>query len=527
MSRAAFGAAFAAALALGLWLRLADPAARPMHHDEANQAVRFGLLLETGEYRYDPHDHHGPTLYYATLPFAWARGQRTLAALDERTLRMVPAAFGAGVIALFLFLAGPRRAGLYARPIAPPDNPSPGVDRAAVIVAAALAAVSPVLTYYSRAYIQESLFLFFALAFLIALGRYAQRPAMTPAIVAGAMAGLAFATKETSLIVLPAAVAACALAARLAGVAGPPARVAVRHGVASAAAALLPVVFLYSAFFSYPAGILGAFTAIPVYLSRGMDPGAHGQPFLYYVRVLAWSSSGGLLWTEALILGLAGIGAVSALVTRTRAFWPVYICLYSLGTLAVFSAVRYKTPWNVLPFYAGLVLLAGIGGAALFTRLRYRGAQAVLAAALAAAGWQLAGQSVRASFRYAADPRNPYAYAHTSPDFLRLAARVRDLAAHHPDGPDLLVKVVAGPHEQWPFPWYARGFTHVGYWTTAAGAAPLDDAAVIVASQAHAATVEAALGERYLAEYYGLRPGELLTLYVERGLWDRFLDSRR
>jgi uncharacterized protein (TIGR03663 family) len=512
MSRAAFGAAIAAALALGLWLRLADPAARPMHHDEANQAVRFGLLLETGEYRYDPHDHHGPTLYYATLPFARARGQRTLAALDERTLRMVPAVFGAGLIALFLFLPRPPRA---------------GIDRVAVTVAAALAAASPVLTYYSRAYIQESLFLFFAVAFLIALGRYAQRPAMTPAIAAGAMAGLAFATKETSLIVLPAAAAACALAAGLAGVAGPPARVALRHGLAAAAAALLPVVLLYSAFFSYPAGILDAFTAIPVYLSRGMDPGAHGQPFLYYVRMLAWSSSGGLVWTEALILGLAGIGAVSALVTRTRGFWPVYIGLYSLGTLAVFSAVRYKTPWNVLPFYAGLVLLAGLGAAALFARLRYRWARAVLAAVLVAGGWQLASQSIRASFRYGADPRNPYAYAHTSPDFLRLAARVHDLAAHHPDGPDLLVKVLAGPHEQWPFPWYARGLTRVGYWTTAAGAAPLDDAAVIVASQEHAAAVEAALGERYLAEYYGLRPGELLTLYVERGLWDRFLDSRR
>ena len=47
---------------------------RPMHHDEANQAVRFGRLLETGEYRYDRRDHHGPTLYYLTLPVAWLRG---------------------------------------------------------------------------------------------------------------------------------------------------------------------------------------------------------------------------------------------------------------------------------------------------------------------------------------------------------------------------------------------------------------------------------------------------------------------
>jgi len=57
-----------------------------MHHDEANQAVKFGALLERGEYRYDANDHHGPTLYYLTLPAAWLRGQSTLASLDERTL---------------------------------------------------------------------------------------------------------------------------------------------------------------------------------------------------------------------------------------------------------------------------------------------------------------------------------------------------------------------------------------------------------------------------------------------------------
>ena len=48
-----------------------------MHHDEANQAVKFGALLETGAYQYDRNDHHGPTLYYLTLPSAWLRGQAT------------------------------------------------------------------------------------------------------------------------------------------------------------------------------------------------------------------------------------------------------------------------------------------------------------------------------------------------------------------------------------------------------------------------------------------------------------------
>ena len=91
MTRAGAGALVALALAAGLALRLARLDVRPMHHDEANQAVKFGALLEPGEYRYDAHDHHGPTLYYLTLPAAWLRGQTTLASLDERTLRGVTA----------------------------------------------------------------------------------------------------------------------------------------------------------------------------------------------------------------------------------------------------------------------------------------------------------------------------------------------------------------------------------------------------------------------------------------------------
>ena len=35
--------------------------------------------------------------------------------------------------------------------------------------------------------------------------------------------------------------------------------------------------------------------------------------------------------------------------------------------------------------------------------------------------------------------------------------------------------------------------------------------------------LDAALGDRYVSEFFGLRPEVLLTLYVERGLWDRFL----
>ena len=48
---------------------------------------------------------------------------------------------------------------------------------------------------------------------------------------------------------------------------------------------------------------------------------------------------------------------------------------------------------------------------------------------------------------------------------------------------------------------------------------------MVVASQENASAVDAALGERYVSAFYGLRPGVLLTLHVERSLWEQFLSA--
>ena len=503
MSRAVFGGLAAAAVGLALVLRLAGLDLRPMHHDEANQAVKFGALLETGQYLYDSNDHHGPTLYYLTLPSAWARGQATLASLDERTLRVVPALFGAGLVLLVASLAGV-------------------LGRQAAAAGALLAALSPALSYYSRSYIQESLFVFFALAFLSALGRWVTAPRAAWAAGAGLAAGLAHATKETSLIVLGAAAVAALVARRWTTAPRPAGRLAA-HLVLGLGTALAVTFILYSSFFANPSGLLDSFRALGVYLERGIDPGPHGQRWDYYLRLLAWSASGGLVWTEGLILALAVVGLAAAAGRARAGFWPRYVALYTAFAALVFSLIRYKTPWNVLPFHVGFVLLAGLGASVLIDGARSRLVRGLLVLVLAAGALHLGAQSWRASFRYPADPRNPYVYAQTSPDFLRLVQRIADVSALHPDGTHMPVKVVAGPYEQWPLPWYLRRMDRVGYWTDAAGAGPLDLAPVIVASQEQAAAIDRALGDRYVSEFFGLRPDVLLTLYIDRTLWERFL----
>ena len=152
--------------------------------------------------------------------------------------------------------------------------------------------------------------------------------------------------------------------------------------------------------------------------------------------------------------------------------------------------------------------------------------RAALVAGIGLACAQLGWQAWRASVTYAADPRNPYVYAQTVPDLVRMATRIHRLAALHADGPRMQVSVIAPPHEQWPLPWYLRAMPHVGYWATA-GEVPELTAPVIVASMGNAEKLDAALGDRYVSEFFGVRPDVLVTLYVERELWDRFLATAR
>ena len=117
-----------------------------MHTDEAVHAAKLGNFIETGEYTYNPHEYHGPTLYYFSLPFVWMSGARTLAEIpDETPLRIAPVVFGTGLVVLLMLMGD-------------------GLGRRAAIYAGVLTAVSPAMVFYSRYYVQETLLVFFTFA---------------------------------------------------------------------------------------------------------------------------------------------------------------------------------------------------------------------------------------------------------------------------------------------------------------------------------------------------------------------------
>ena len=98
-----------------LAIRLPRLDVRPMHADEAVQASRFRQLWWGDGYRYDPHEYHGPTLNYLTLPAVWLTRPASFADTTEETYRAVPVVFGAGLI--LLLCAAERWAGQAGRPL--------------------------------------------------------------------------------------------------------------------------------------------------------------------------------------------------------------------------------------------------------------------------------------------------------------------------------------------------------------------------------------------------------------------------
>src|SRR5215472_3358926 len=111
---------------------------RPMHNDEAVNAIKFGQLWNHQGYKYDPNEHHGPSLLYATLAISRLTAAPDLDHFSDARLRLVPFLFGLALLPLLLpLLDGLGR---------------PGTGWASIFVA-----TSPALVFYSSYFIHEML----------------------------------------------------------------------------------------------------------------------------------------------------------------------------------------------------------------------------------------------------------------------------------------------------------------------------------------------------------------------------------
>jgi len=452
-------AVFAAALVF----RIPELADRPMHADEAVLADKFGGLLETGGFRYDPQDYHGPALAWLTLLPARLAGAHRYADLTETMLRIVPAVCGVLLVLM---------------PLALWD----GLGRWGAVAAAGLTAISPAMVYYSRYYIPEMLLTTLTCAVIVCGYRYARSGKAAWAIAAGACVGLMFITKETAGIAI-----ACMLLALASTVRRKPA-VTWPVVAAIAIAILIPVATL---------GFTDGWRAPMSYWQRGIHGSMHRHAWHYYLGLLAGR--------EGLIVALALVGLVVAATSKGAGLLK-FLAVYACAMTVTYSLIPYKTPWCVLGALDAMILLAGAGVVALLEWLP-RTPRAALAILLAVSAASLGAQAWMASFPWSSDPRNPYAYAHTGRDVYAIRDRLEALGRGMP------VQVVS-TRNLWPLPWYLRAFPHVEWWRSLGpGYRPAD--VILMTPEMEPALIH---------ELYEVPPPGSRELY--RSIFDRYMELR-
>jgi uncharacterized protein (TIGR03663 family) len=512
--------------------RMAGLEQRPMHGDEANQAVRAGVLLEQGVYHYDPVDHHGPVLYYAAMPFCRA-STRTFSETNEINFRMVPVCFSIVTLVLMLGLYRRDGKGLFYRPIG-------------ALMALVFVAVSPAMNYYSRFFIQETMFVTFLTGVLVCAVRYVGNESsgakMAYAAGLGCSLGLALATKETVVLSIAAACIAsvCTCGFRRIRDAWSLRDALIVVGVAGGVAFLF-----YSSFFTYPRGAYDAvFSTMGTYFNRATAVPEHHHAWNYYLTfLLSWQYGRGPVWSEiGTLLALPILIAVLVPVARwiiskvrkqpemcltIHMKWTVFVAIYTLVLMSLYSFIPYKTPWCILSFLHGFLLLAAIGFDTVYHGLRNTKIHhwrlndigvVVLCIGVGVIVNMRLKQSTQACFKLAADIRNPYVYAHTGMDALKLVDAVEQ-AAMLKKGQGMYstaIAIAAPASDYWPLPWYLRKYNNVGYWSKVSDIPTAFKPDILIVSADQGDQAERCIGKNAQSNFYGIRPGSLLILFVPR-----------
>jgi uncharacterized protein (TIGR03663 family) len=513
---------FILAVIVAIFLRFDQIGVKPFHHDEGVNSHFLLNLADRGEYRYDPNNYHGPTLYYFALVALRAFGKTDFA------LRFTPALFGVLTVLMVWLLR--KRLG----PVGTP-------------VAAFLMALSPGLVYYSRDFIHEMSFGCFSLGVVVGAWRYLESKDFVWLALMATSAGLLFATKETAIITALVLIIAaiCAVAwdvARslnerrqfsLAALTGElkrelsNARPSPDHALTAVLIFVLINIFFYSSFFKNLQGVPDAVKSVALWARRiGSE---HEKDFWYYFGIL-------LKLELPLLIGslLAGI-----LIARRGARFWLFVAAWTLGLTLAYSIIGYKTPWLMVSFLIPMALISGHAAQRIYSSASLLSLRLLWVATLVTvlifnirlaqtvnfdkyddndngSGYP-AGLGLGRSLHLIPDVHGlyGYVYAQTDKDIFGLARAIKNETDKLPSRDDTPI-YVAWP-EYWPLPWYLRGYKNADYSGSlpfAANEPPQISQPIIIANLNQQSTLAGMTGWRALPQTFTLRPGVELVIYV-------------
>lgn len=496
---------------LALGIRLWGLEWKAPHHDEGVNGWFTLRLAQRGLVMYDPNNYHGPLLYYLTFPSILWFGHTTA------SLRLPLALLGSASLLWFLPLK--RMAGFIP-----------------LTLGLLGLALSTGLVYYARTAIHETLLLFLSIGFVVTTFRWLEKPSIRwfqwiMALLVGMLL-----TKETVLI----HGAATLLAMGFWFMAYPQrfktqqpfvALMSLNHHtkqqiLLTLGLSGLILILGYTSFFEWSKGLSGFVEGFFQWGHRGFDDLGHLKPWNYYFKI--WLTQERLIFV-GLLLWLARLVALFKTKKVFYKRWErlfLFLGSYGVVTMAIYTALPYKTPWLSIQFSWPWLFIAGflVGRMMVYKNLKAP-IRAVIASVWASLiiFWLIL-PSLRCNFVDYDNPQQPYAYVQTFRPITDVVQRLEQQAQQIPELWDEPIHVVMTQY--WPLPWLLSGFTHVHYW----GHGPLPqslDSWILFVDADQIEHINSKLKGSYYHHVLNLRPGVegVVVLYNRRYFHRRHLSS--
>lgn len=482
-------------------LRFADLPRKALHHDESVNYAFTKKLADRFNYKYNPTAYHGPFLYFAGYPAYKILGP------SKFGLRTTPAL--AGILAVvFILLMGNV------------------IGRKGALAAAAVMALSPADVYYSRTFIHEIYLACFHAGLLWGLLEYARTQKGRYLFPIGIFLALCFTVKETTaLMVVAMVVAYFSMRLFYYGMPRPDGsdeEMTISWAglktnkfllMDSAGLAISIWVLFFTSFLTYPEGLARFFEAFTPWAKTGFKDKGHDKAFYYFFIVL------GKYYAPIVIPALfAGIWALFRQKAR-----GLFLFLYAMFTLMIYSAIPYKTPWCVLQIGLPFLLLGGYGLSKVWDprispKVLRLSVLVIFIAALIPYGWY----SYQINFQRYDDDTNKIIYVQTDrtyEDMLDLIARMEKRSGLGKAIPIALIKAKN------PARPYLHYYTNVKKYEEVPDS--IKDRPVIIVETGKLDQTVALLENEYINLTYPVWPGTFVALLVEEKFYEKYAKEEK
>ena len=499
MKRLVYIALIFSVIFAGFGLRDYNASTRITHGDEAEQAVVFAKLFDGDGYFYNPNGQHGPTLYY----FA-ALVQKALGKSDSSEINIGDLRRSMGIFSLLIFISFL----LFGREI----------GRGAAWGACGAFAISSLASIYSVYFVQEIIFAFLIFALSMSVWFFIKNPSAISAVSMGIFAGLAQATKETSIIAFASiALAACAEIFTSRNFSLLSRKSMPLWGLAFFGFFTVFVLFFSSFGFNWR-GLSDAFFSYSHYFEKAGNKDFSGGPF-FYLKLLFLQKREAFIFGDLPISLLALAGFFLAIKGKRRNI-AIYLALCSGLQILILSVLTYKTPWLLLSAEVFICALAGMGVQAILSQKKILYFLGGFLAISLLAFWQYK-LAERAAKTFHSDSRNPFIFSHTVYDFNNLVSRIGDCSKNSEYGREIPIAFVTSV-SPWPAPWELRKYPNVGYWMKNSIPETLDVFELILTDPASEKLLKGKIDEdKYESEFFGLRENLILTLRIKKSLAEK------